>query len=82
MPNHSKKDIIKFQKLYLRYYGKILTLEESEKRLDSLVRLLRLIRDVPSKKHKSNIILNLNIKNKPAPEKDVNTVNENLSEPN
>ena len=64
MTHRSKKDIIKFQKLYLHYYGKRLTLKETEERLDALVRLLRLVRDVPSKKKSSNIKLKFNIKDK------------------
>lgn len=62
---HSKEDITKFQKQYLHHYGKNLTMEESEKRLKALVSLLRLIRDIPNKKSKSEIKLKLNIKDKP-----------------
>jgi len=64
---HSKKDIAKFQKLYLHYYGKNLTMEEAEKRLNALVRLLRLVRDVPAKKQSSNIKLKFNIKGNSTP---------------
>jgi len=50
MPRHTKKDIARFQKLYLQNYGKKISTEESEKRLNSLVRLLRLVREIPHKK--------------------------------
>ncbi len=62
---HSKNDIAKFQKLYLRHYGKNLTMNEAEKRLISLVGLLRLVREVPNRKSKSEIKLKFNIKDKP-----------------
>lgn len=62
---HSKKDIAQFQKLYLLHYGKNLSMEEAEKRLIALVGLLRLVREVPNKKSKSEIKLKLNIKDKP-----------------
>jgi cytochrome c-type biogenesis protein CcmE len=65
MTKYSKKEIADFQKLYLRYYGKNLTLEETEKRFDALVRLLRLVRDVPIKKKESDIKMKFNIKDKP-----------------
>ncbi len=40
-------------------------MEEAEKRLIALVGLLRLVREVPNKKSKSEIKLKLNIKDKP-----------------
>lgn len=66
MTLRNKKDIAKFQKLYLRHYGKNLTLEEAEKRLDALVQLIRIIQDVPTQKQTSEIKLKLKIKNKPS----------------
>jgi hypothetical protein len=41
------KKITKFQKVYLKNYGKRLTPKEAEKRLNSLVRLLNLIQEIP-----------------------------------
>ena len=58
---HSKENIVHFQKLYLHYYGKNLTMEEAEKRLTALVNLLRLVRDV-SQKETAPIKLEFNIK--------------------
>ncbi len=46
MPQRSKKELVEFHALYLHHYGKNLTMEETEKRLDALVGLLRLVRGV------------------------------------
>ncbi len=46
MPKCSKKELNEFHALYLHYYGKDLTMEQTEQRLNALVRLLRIVRDV------------------------------------
>lgn len=40
--NVLEKDLIEFQKLYLKHYGERLTLDEAEKRLHALVSLIEL----------------------------------------
>lgn len=81
MPNYSKKDIMKFQRLYLHHYGKVLTMEESEKRFRALVRLLRLVRDVPTKKKPLKMPDSKDNECKKPLVKDKNIPNANLSEP-
>ncbi len=54
MSHYSKKKLLEFHTLYLHYYGKNLTMEETEQRLDALVRLLKLVRDVDGKKMKNS----------------------------
>ncbi len=81
MPQYSKKDIVKFQKLYLHYYGKVLSLDEAEKRFSSLVRLLRLVREIPARKQKSETDCEINIKGETLHDNSTNTPSGNLSEP-
>lgn len=47
-----RKDILKFQKLYLQHYEKKLSFEEAKHRYQCLIRLIKLVREVPSKKEK------------------------------
>lgn len=54
MQHLCKKDISKFKHLILIYYGENVSMEEAERRLDSLVRLLRLVSDFKENKKLKN----------------------------
>ena len=46
MPNFSKKDISRFQKLYLKYYQKELNREQAIVKINALIELLSLTIEV------------------------------------